>query len=314
MAVREHFLWVERWRPKTIADCILPDRLKAPLQAMVAAGELSNLIFAGPSGTGKTTSALAMGHEIGADMMVINASDENGIDVLRNKIKSFASAVSFNGERKYVILDEADAITPPTQAAFRAFIEEFARNCGFIFTCNYPNKLINPLHSRCTVVSFAFKKEEQQELMTAFFTRVKEILRTESVTCDPKVLSQVIKKYYPDFRRTLNALQGAVVDGAVTLSVLGQASSETFKNLWTALSNKDFLLARKWIAQHGDDTDDTQVFRVIYEWLLENAKPSCLPSLIVVLADYQYKSAFVADRQLNLAAALIELMAELEVK
>lgn len=313
MSEREYVAWVEKYRPRKIADCILPARLKDTFQSFVTDAQLPNLILHGPSGTGKTTVAKALCDEIGADWMIINASDENGIDVLRGKIRAFASTVSFSDARKCVIMDEADYMNANSlQPAFRGFIEEFAQNCSFIFTCNYVNKIIPALHSRATVVPFTFHKDERKVLMTDFMKACSGILKQESVECDGKILAQVIQRYYPDFRRILNALQGSIVAGTVTVGVLGQTQDAAYKDLWAALRERDFPMARKWVGQNID-TDDTHAFSTVWEWLVEHAKPACLPAMVVTLNDYQHKSAFCPDKQLNFTACLVDVMANLEI-
>jgi DNA polymerase III delta prime subunit len=312
MSLREHFNWAEKYRPRTIADCILPARLKDTFQSFVDQEELPTLILHGPSGTGKTTAARALCDQIGVDTLIINASEDNGIDVLRTKIRSFASTVSFTDARKCVIMDEADYMSQHLQPAFRAFMDDFAQNCSFVFTCNYVNKIIPALHSRSTVVPFLFRKDEREPLMTAFFSRVRDILATEGVKCEPKVLANVINRYYPDFRRVLNALQTAVADGAVTMAVLGQSQEAAYKELWTSLVQRDFPMMRKWVGQNID-TDDTHAFRTVYEWLMDNAKSTCLPQMVITLNDYQHKSAFCPDKQLNMTACLVDVMSVLEM-
>jgi DNA polymerase III delta prime subunit len=309
--LREQFAWVEKYQPKAIAECILPERLKAMFQAYVDQGDIPNLLLTGSPGTGKTTVAKAMCHQLGMDVLLINASDENGIDVLRTKIKAFAGTMSFTGLRKCVILDEADALTAATQSALRAFMTEFARNCTFILTCNYHAKLIEPLHSRCSVVHFHFEKKELPRIAGDFMTCLTQILDAEGVEHDAATLNEVIRRYFPDFRRTINALQGSAVDGKLSIKVLGKTPDELYEELWTALRDKDFQLARKWVAQH-EDLDVVDTVRKIYEWAVKTAKKSCLPNVVVTLGTYLDRLVNSADRHITLTACMVELMNDLE--
>lgn len=302
------FLFVEKYRPSTIDECILPQSLKNELQGMVSKGELPNLLFTGPAGCGKTTAALAMCAEVGADVLFINASLENGIDVLRSKIAQFASTVSLTDARKVVILDEADYANPQSfQPALRGFIEEFANNCRFILTCNFKHRIIEPLHSRCAVVEFKIPAKDKIEVAGQFFKRVVQILKAESITYDPKVVAELIKKHFPDYRRVLNELQRYGVGGTIDTGILVNISSESYKQLYSLLSEKKFSEVRKWVAVNGDG-DPSKVFRELYDTGTAVLEPSSVPQMILILADYQYKSAFVADQELNMMACLTEIM------
>ena len=308
----EHLLWTEKYRPRTVEECILPERLKAVFQQYVNQKEMPNLLLAGGAGVGKTTIAKAMCNEIGCDYMVINGSDENGVDTIRVKIKNYASSVSLSGGRKVIILDEADYLTPNAQAILRNAIEEFAANCSFIFTCNYKNKIIDPLHSRCAVIEFNLKNGEKQKMAAAFFKRITHILDTEKVEFDEKVIAEVVKKHFPDFRRVINELQRYSKLGKIDVGILSQIGDISITQIVKHLKEKDFTSVRKWAA--STDIDNTTFFRKLYDALYDIAKPQSIPQAVLILADYQYKQAFVADHEINLVACLTEIMANVEFK
>ena len=307
----EHLLWTEKYRPQTVDDCILPDRLKQPFQEYVNQKQIPNLLLAGGAGVGKTTIAKAMCNEIGCDFMVINGSDESGIDTFRTKIKNYASSMSLTGGRKVIIIDEADYLNPnSTQPALRNAIEEFASNCSFIFTCNYKNRIIDPLHSRCAVIDFGLKNGEKAKMAAAFFKRIQTILQSESVDADDKVLAELIKKHFPDFRRVLNELQRYSQFGKIDTGILTQIADVSIEELTKSISSKDFASIRKWVATH--EIDSTVLYRKIYDSLYDVMKPQSIPQAVIILADYQYKAAFVADQEINTVACLTELMVSCE--
>ena len=307
----EHLLWTEKYRPQTVEDCILPDRLKKPFQEYVNQKEIPNLLLSGGAGVGKTTIAKAMCNEIGCDFMVINGSDESGIDTFRIKIKNYASSMSLSGGRKVIIIDEADYLNPnSTQPALRNAIEEFASNCSFIFTCNYKNRIIDPLHSRCAVIDFGLKNGEKAKMAAAFFKRIQTILQSESVDADDKVLAELIKKHFPDFRRVLNELQRYAQFGKIDTGILTQIADVSIDELTKSISSKDFASIRKWVATH--EIDSTVLYRKLYDSLYDVMKPQSIPQAVIILADYQYKAAFVADQEVNTVACLTELMVSCE--
>ena len=307
----DHLLWTEKYRPKTIEDCILPDRLKQPFQEYVNQKQIPNLLLAGGAGVGKTTIAKAMCNEIGCDFMVINGSDESGIDTFRTKIKNYASSMSLSGGRKVIIIDEADYLNPnSTQPALRNAIEEFASNCSFIFTCNYKNRIIEPLHSRCAVIDFGLKNGEKAKMASAFFKRVQSIMQSEKIDADEKVLAELIKKHFPDFRRVLNELQRYSQFGKIDTGILVQIADISVDELSKHIVAKDFGAIRKWVASH--EIDNTTLFRKLYDTLSDTLKPSSVPQAVVILADYQYKAAFVADQEINTVACLTEIMVNCE--
>lgn len=308
--MNDSFLFVEKYRPKTIEECILPERIKQELQGMVSKGELPNLLLTGPAGCGKTTAALAMCNEVGADVLFINASLENGIDILRTKIAQFASTVSLTDSKKVVILDEADYANPQSfQPALRGFIEEFADNCRFILTCNFKNRIIEPLHSRCAVIDFKIQNKEKLEVAGGFFKRVLHILNQEGIEYDKKVVADLVQKFFPDFRRVINELQRYSVSGRIDSGILVNVGSESYKTLFKLLKEKDFSEMRKWVALNGDG-DTTAIFRELYSHSPTFLEPSSVPALVLILAEYQYKAAFVADHELNMVACLTEVMKE----
>jgi len=310
--MNEHFLWVEKYRPLTIDDCILPLEQKEYFKNLVANGEIQNLLLCGTAGTGKTTVARALCEELNSDYIIINGSEESGIDVLRTKIKSFASTVSFTGNTKVVILDEADYLNPnSTQPALRGFIEEFANNCRFIFTCNFKNRIISPLHSRCAVIEFKIPKDEKQKIAGLFFTRIVNILNTEKIEFDKKVVAKVVEKHFPDFRRTLNELQRYSQAGRIDEGMLINIGEANMNELVASLKDKDWKKMRAWVVNNLDN-DPTALFRKIYDTLVPVTNQ--VPQLVLTVADYQYKSAFVADQEINLVACLTEIMASVELK
>ncbi len=310
----ETFLWVEAYRPKDIESCVLPKVLKESLNNFVVEGQLPNLILFGSPGVGKTTAAKAMLDEIGSTYMMINGSEESGIDVLRTKIKNFASTVSLHGGRKYIILDEADYLNPQsTQPALRGFMEEFHKNCGYIFTCNYKNRLIPALHSRCSVIDFSIPNSEKPKLATEFISRVVTILDDQNVGHDERVVAEVINKYFPDWRRVLNELQRYSVSGTIDAGILIDIAEVNVKELMHSMKNKEFTNVRKWVVDNLDN-DPVRLFRRIYDNLYEFVDGSSIPHVVIVLGEYQYKSAFVADQEINMLACLTEIMARTKFK
>ena len=307
-------LWVEKYRPQTIEDCILPSELKQTFQQFVDNEEIPNLLLTGTAGVGKTTIAKAMLEQIGCTYMMINGSEESGIDMLRTKIKNFASTVSMDGKRKYVILDEADYLNPQsTQPALRGFIEEFSRNCGFILTCNFRNRIIEPLHSRCSTVEFRIPNAEKPKLAMGFMKRVQHILETENVKSDERVVAELINKFFPDWRRCLNELQRYSATGTIDAGILVNLSDTSIKELVSFIKDKDFKSCREWVV-HNLDNDPHRVYRRIYDSLSGNVPDSAIPHCVLILGNYSYKSAFVADQEINLLACLTEMMIEVPFK
>ena len=305
----ETFLWVEEYRPRDIESCVLPKTLKDSLQSFVDEETLPNLIFSGQPGVGKPTAARAMVDQIGATYMMINGSEESGIDVLRTKIKNFASTVSLEGGKKYLILDEADYINPQsTQPALRGFIEEFHNNCGFILTCNYKNRIIPALQSRCSVIDFIIPNAEKVKLAQQFFKRVESILLEQNIKYDNRVVAEVINKHFPDWRRVLNELQRYSVSGNIDAGILVNISEINIKELMVAMKNKEFTNVRRWVVDNLDN-DPVRIFRHIYDNLYDVMDSSSIPHAVVILGEYQYKSAFVADQEINMLACLTEIMA-----
>lgn len=304
----EQFLWVEKYRPRTIDSCILPDHIKATAKSFIAQGDLPNMILSGGPGMGKTTLAMAMCRELGIVPLFINGSEESGIEVLRTKIRDFAAGLSFDGKRKYIVLDEADYLNPnSTQAALRSLMEEFSINCGFAFTCNYGNRIIPALHSRCAGISFAIPPEEKKHLMVQTLARLQSILANESIRASEDILIQVIKRWWPDLRRMINEIQRACVNGELTLSVLGLQADVQFEPLWKSLKARKYEDARAWVGRYAD-IDPPKFYRAVFDWLHENAEENSLPSLIVLTADYQYKHMNVLDPHVHLAAFCLQLM------
>ena len=308
-----HLLWVEKHRPQTVSDCILPERLKTVFQEYVNQKQIPNLLLSGGAGVGKTTIAKAMCNEVGCDYMIINGSDESGIDVFRNKIKNYASSMSLSGGRKVIIIDEADYLNPnSTQPALRNAIEEFASNCSFIFTCNYKTRIIEPLHSRCAVIDFGLQNGEKAQMASAFFKRIEYILDSEKVDYDKKVVAELIKKHFPDFRRVINELQRYSQLGKIDVGVLSQIGDISITQIVKHLKEKDFASVRKWAAT--TEIDNATFFRKLYDSLYDIIKPQSIPQVVLILADYQYKQAFVVDSEINLVACLTEIMANAEFK
>ena len=306
------FLWVEKYRPTKVSDCVLPQSLKNTFSTLVSTGELPNMLFTGTAGVGKTTVAKALCKELDLDYIIVNGSEEGNIDTLRNKIKHFASTVSLQGGYKVVILDEADYLNPQsTQPALRGFIEEFSNNCRFILTCNFKNRIIEPLHSRCSVYEFAIPNSEKPAIAAGIFKRVTEILRQEDVKFDQKIVATLVEKYFPDFRRVINELQRYSLSGTIDNGIFVNLSENNIKVLITHLKEKDFKGMRKWVVDNID-TEPAAIFRKIYDNLNAYIKPTSIPQTVVILADYQYKNAFVADHELNVVACMVELMANVE--
>lgn len=310
----ENFLWVEKYRPSTLADCVLPDELKDTFQKFVDNKNIPNLLLSGSAGVGKTTVAKAILDELGADYIVVNGSLHGNIDTLRTEIMNFATTVSFSEGRKYVILDEADYLNPQsTQPALRNFMEEYSKNCGFILTCNFKNRIIDPLHSRCSVIDFVFPKKMAPKLAGTFFSRVKDILDQEQVKYDEKVLAEVIQRHFPDWRRVLNELQRYSVNGVIDTGLLANSSQNAFNSLIALLKDRQFTEMRKWVAQNID-SDPTSIMRQLYDHASEKVDPKSIPQLVLLIGEYQYKAAFVADQEINLVAFLTQVMAEVEFK
>lgn len=306
------FLWVEKYRPQNIEECILPQDLKNTLKEFVEKEEIPNLLFSGPAGMGKTTVAKALANELGADVLFVNASMESGIDVLRTKIQNFASTVSFGGGIKIVILDEADYANPTSfQPALRGFIEEFSQNCRFILTCNFKNRIIQPLHSRCSVVDFKIPSKQKPKLAMAFFKRLTEILDQEEIKYDEKVIVKMIEKFFPDFRRVLNELQKYSSSGVIDAGILVSMPEANMAELIKTLNDKDWRAMRRWVS-NNEDVEMSSLYRDLFDNLVDKVKEP--PQLTLIIADYSYKSAFAADQTINLTACLTEIMATCNLK
>lgn len=312
--MREHVLWVEKYRPEKVADCILPESIKETFQEFVSQNKIPHLLIAGSAGVGKTTIAKALCKETDSDYIVINGSDENGIDVLRGKIKNYASSVSLSGGRKVIIIDEADYLNANSlQPALRNAIEEFSRNCSFIFTCNYKNRIIEPLHSRCSVIDVKINKEDKQKLMAQFFKRVCWILDQENIEYNKEVVAQVIAKYYPDNRRVLNELQRYSMGGVIDAGLLSQVSDVNIIPLIKGLKEKSFSDVRKWVVDNLDNDSQT-IYRKMYDSMYDILKPNSIPQLVLLIGRYQYLTAFVVDHEINLMSFFTECMVDLEFK
>jgi DNA polymerase III delta prime subunit len=310
--INDDFLWVEKYRPSTVSETILPSDLKSTFQKFVDQNNIPNLILDGSQGVGKTTIAKAMLEELGCDYIIINGSLNGNIDTLRNEIMNFASSISLMGGRKYVILDEADYLNAnSTQPALRNFMEEFSKNCGFILTCNFLNRLIKPLHSRCSVIHFKIAKKDMPKLASQFFERTKTILEAESVEYDPKVVAEVITKHFPDWRRVLNELQRYSAAGKIDSGILANLQEVSLKELVNHMKEKNFTEVRKWIGQNSDN-DQVSIYRNFYDNASMYFKTHSIPQLILVLGKYQYQAAFSADPEINLASAMVEVMCECE--
>ena len=312
--MRNDFLWVEKYRPKRVSETILQPHLKETFQKIVDGGELPNMMFSGTAGTGKTTVAKAICDELNLDYIVINGSEEGNIDTLRGKIKQFASSISLSGGYKVVILDEADYLNPQsTQPALRGFIEEFSDNCRFILTCNFKNRIIEPLHSRCSNYEFNTTKKELAKLSADFFTRAINILETEGVSFNKDTVAQLIMKHAPDWRRVLNEMQRHSISGQLELTSILNDANENYSQLFKSLKEKDFKKMRSWVVNNMD-VEPAAVFRGIYDAMYDHVEPTSIPQLVLILADYQYKNAFVADHELNLVACMTEIMANVTIK
>jgi len=313
---RDEFLWVEKYRPKTIEDCILPDATKQTFKNFLDKGEVPNLLLAGPAGCGKTTVAKALCNELGVDFYVINGSDEGRfLDTVRNNAKNFASTVSLSSTAKHkvIIIDEADNTTNDVQLLLRAFTEEFSGNCRFVFTCNYKNKIIEPLHSRCAVIDFSTTSKDKPKLAASFFNRLRTILETESIEYDPKVLVELVNKHFPDWRRILNECQRYSSGGKIDTGILATFSDVKVNDLIKNLKEKNFPQVRKWVVDNLDN-DSGVLLRRIYDALYDALENNSIPAAVLIIAKYQYQIAFVADQEINLLAALTELMVECTFK
>jgi len=310
----EEFLFSQKYRPKKLDDCILPAAIKETISDYVAKGEIPHFIFAGSSGSGKTTAALAIASALDSDVLFINASLENGIDLLRTKIQQFASTVSFSGGIKLVILDEADYLnSSSTQPALRAMLEEFSKNCRFIFTCNYKNRLIPQLHSRCTLIDFVYPADETPVLANQMYKRVCGILKNENIEFDKKVVAQLVAKNFPDFRKTLNSIQDYSANGKIDAGILVNLSDDSYKTLFELIKDKNFTETRKWVGENSD-VDTTALFRKFYDSASLVMQPQSIPQMVLILAEYQHRAAFVADQEINIMAALTEIMGNCQFK
>lgn len=309
----EKYLWVEKYRPKTIDDCILPVDIQKVFKEIVSSRTLPNLLLSGSAGTGKTTVARALCQELDYTYMFINASEESGIDVLRTKIRHFASTVSLNGGNKVVILDEADNLTVATQSALRSFIEEFSSNCRFILTCNFKNRLIEPLHSRLVNVDFIIRSGEKKDIAKKVLIRLAHILSSEKVKYDKDVILGLVKKYFPDFRKMINELQRFSISGEISKDVLTDLNQSRMDDLVKSMKDRKFMDVRKWVVENIDN-DPSRLYRMLYDHFYDSLKPESIPASILILHDYQYKSGFVADREINILSCLVEIMSQCQFK
>jgi len=308
----KEFLFVEKYRPQTVEDCILPDGLKKTFQDIITGGELPNMMFTGSAGVGKTTVARALCNELDLDYMLINGSEDGNIDTLRGKIKQFASTVSLHGGQKVVILDEADYLNPQsTQPALRGFIEEFSSNCRFILTCNFKNRIIDPLHSRCSI--YEFNLGNKAKMAEQFMARLQFILDSESIIYDNAVLAELIMKYIPDWRRVINECQRYGMSGHIDTGILVTLDETSVAGLFKDLKTKNFKSMRKWVTNNMD-VESSKLFRMIYDNMLTYVEPSSVPQVVLILADYSYKDSFVADHELNVVACLTEIMSSIKFK
>lgn len=304
----EEHLFVEKYRPKTVSECILPNNLRAIFDDIVTKGVLGNYIFSGTAGVGKTTIAKALAHDLDYDVLYVNASKDNGIDILRTQIADFAPKVSFNGNPKLVILDEADYLNPNSvQPALRGFIEEFSKNCRFIFTCNYPARIIEPLHSRCPTIDFSISKEDKPKIAQQFYKRTLEIMKAENIEYDKDVIIELVSKHFPDFRRILGEIQKYSVNGKIDSGILSSTSDSTYIELIGYLKDKKFSEVRKWVALNSG-IPFVDIANKLYSMSTDKMVPVSIPQLVIILADYDYKSAFVSDHEINTTACLTEIM------
>lgn len=302
------FLWSEKYRPRTVENCVLPASLKKTFKDMVASGRIGNLLLSSHlPGSGKTSLCKSLCEEIGAEYIVINGSENGGIDTVRNQVRQFASTISLTDAKKIIILDEADGLSPDAQKALRGSIEEFSANCSFLFTCNYKAKIIEPIHSRCTCIDFTISKEDKQLMAATFFQRASAILKNENIEFDPKVVAELVTKYFPDYRRTLNELQRYSASGKIDVGILVASSDVTLDSLFKAMKDKNFTEVRKWVGENSD-VEPSDLFSKIYNKSVELFEPQSIPQLVLILADYGYKSAFVVDKQICIVAAMVEVM------
>lgn len=314
MLTTDEYLWSEKYRPQRIADCVLTDDIRKTFIDTIEKGQIQNLLLSGGAGVGKTTVARALCDELDCDSILINCSEDGNIDTLRTRIREFASSVSFTGGNKVVILDEFDYSNPQSfQPALRGFMEEFSKNCRFILTCNYKNRIIAPLHSRCTVIDFRIPSDEKPKMASQFLKRIRAILDSEGIEYEPKVLVELVKRRFPDFRKMINDLQKYALSGRIDVGILGTTSSDKILDLVNAMKKKEFGSIRKWVANNIDN-DHVGLFRSVYDAIYDTLEPQSIPQAILTLAEYQYKAAFVADQEINTMACLSELMVSCEFK